>query len=474
MLLTPLPCPGCAAPRRLRTRCSAAAEVDWRQRSRPVAPGSSYPAKEHCSSCGLCDTYYVAHVKEACAFLGDGMGRIPAAEARVHGRQRREDGDEAHFGVTESLLLVKAAPPVDGAQWTGVITTIALAALRSGLVEGVVCVASQPGSAMVSRPILALTEADILSARGVKPMLSPSLAVLGEVEARGLRRLMFIGVGCAVQALRAVEHHLGLEKLYVVGTNCTDNGTKLSKFLAAVSESPATVTGYEFMQDYTVHVKHSSVLYERVPYFSLPAGELKDVIAPSCYACFDYVNALTDITVGYMAAPSEDVPMTQHWQYMTVRNQRGQALVDLAGSALVTAPPLSSGDRRPFVLETVLADDRATLGAGRQPAPRLVGTLLARLLTAIGPRGMEFARYSLDYHTLRNAIYVRRTFPPAQAEAHLPPYAKAVVAAYDADGLVSRRVPMRPGDAEDANGVVVAAGVALLAGLLLLLKFRGS
>ena len=32
-----------------------------------------YPAKEACSRCGLCDTYYVAHVKDACAFLGDGV-----------------------------------------------------------------------------------------------------------------------------------------------------------------------------------------------------------------------------------------------------------------------------------------------------------------------------------------------------------------------------------------------------------------
>lgn len=28
------------------------------------------------SKCGLCDTYYIAHVKNACAFLGDGMSRI--------------------------------------------------------------------------------------------------------------------------------------------------------------------------------------------------------------------------------------------------------------------------------------------------------------------------------------------------------------------------------------------------------------
>lgn len=47
-------------------------DTDWRAKAKPVQPGSSYPAKEHCSQCGLCDTYYVAHVKEACAFLGEG------------------------------------------------------------------------------------------------------------------------------------------------------------------------------------------------------------------------------------------------------------------------------------------------------------------------------------------------------------------------------------------------------------------
>ncbi|CAL9085293.1 unnamed protein product [Musa textilis] len=49
---------------------------DWRKRSKPIRPGGVYPAKDHCSRCGLCDTYYIAHVKDACAFLGDGMSRI--------------------------------------------------------------------------------------------------------------------------------------------------------------------------------------------------------------------------------------------------------------------------------------------------------------------------------------------------------------------------------------------------------------
>lgn len=50
-----------------------------------------------------------------------------------------------------------------------------------------------------------------------------------------------------------------------------------------------------YLQDYRVHIKHTDGHYEHVPYFSLPANDLTDVIAPSCYSCFDYPNALADL-----------------------------------------------------------------------------------------------------------------------------------------------------------------------------------
>ena len=57
-----------------------------------------------------------------------------------------------------------------------------------------------------------------------------------------------------VQALRSIEKHLNLDKLYVLGTNCVDNGPRqgLEKFLKAASSSPETALHYEFMQVGTV------------------------------------------------------------------------------------------------------------------------------------------------------------------------------------------------------------------------------
>ncbi|KAI4365347.1 hypothetical protein MLD38_021340 [Melastoma candidum] len=416
---------------------------DWRQRSKPIPPGGTYPAKDHCSRCGLCDTYYIAHVKSACAFLGDGMSKIEELEPQVHGRGRNPDSlDDTYLGVHEQLLYARKIQPVKGAQWTGIVTTIAVEMLKAGMVEAVICVQSDPEDRFLPRPVLARTPEEVLAAKGVKPTLSPNLNTLALVEAAGVKRLLFCGVGCQVQALRSVEHHLNLDKLYVLGTNCVDNGTRegLDKFLKAASNEPDTVLHYEFMQDYKVQLKHLDGHIEEVPYFCLPANDLVDVIAPSCYSCFDYTNALADMVVGYMGVPKySGLSMTQHPQYITIRNERGREMLNLVADLLEMTPTFSSGNRGPFVMETVKADDKAKLGKGpSQPAPKFVGDLLAFILNLIGPKGLEFARYSLDYHTIRNFLHVHRTWGEQRADSHMPSYAKKIVSMYNQTGEIDK------------------------------------
>ena len=431
----------------------------WRARARPVPGGGRYPAGDFCSRCGLCDTYYVAQVGEACAFLGPGMARAEALEERVHGRGRDAASDERHFGVFQERFAAAMAPPVDGAQWTGTVTSVAIAALESGLVEAVVCVQSHPDDPLRPMPAIARTREEVLASRGVKPSLSPSLEVLAEVEAQGIRRLLFIGVGCQVIALRSVEHHLraaGLEELYVMGTFCADNGHAegLQKFLRETSCDPATVTGYEFMQDYRVHLKHSTGQYEKIPYFCLDANTLSEgVIAPSCASCFDYVNSLADLVVGYMAVPYMQVPMTAHPTIVHVRNRRGVELLEPVRGRMVETPLEDSGDRKPFVLETLLSDDRAALGRVQAPAPLPVGEALATVLEKVGPKGLEFARYSIDYHSLRSALKVKRGFSAKHAGQHIPSYAAATFAEYDKGGALSERTQWSSWAEEEAAQV---------------------
>ena len=82
---------------------------------------------------------------------------------------------------------------------------------------------------------------------------------------------------------------------------------------------------------------------------------------------------------------------------------------------------------------------RAKIGKGPKPLPIWAGNILAAILLKLGPKGLEFGRYSLDYHTIRNWLYVQRKWGSARAEQHIPSYAKKLVEMYDTDGAVSAR-----------------------------------
>jgi len=132
---------------------------------------------------------------------------------------------------------------------------------------------------------------------------------------------------------------------------------------------------------------------------------------------------------------------------------------------------VDSGDRRPFVRETLLSDDRATIGKKSTPAPRWLGEALAFVLERVGPKGLEFARYSIEYHTLRNFIYVQRTFRPEHARRHVPQYSKRIFDAYDQQGELSQRAKLTSWEEEEAGegvdmGVMASAGVPAAAAAL--------
>jgi hypothetical protein len=55
-------------------------------------------------------------------------------------------------------------------------------------------------------------------------------------------------------------------------------------------------------------------------------------------------------------------------------------------------------------------------------AAKLMGVVIER----IGPKGLEYARFSIDSHFTRNYLYVKRHFPEKLAQ-HVPEFAKRIV-----------------------------------------------
>jgi len=369
-----------------------------------------------CSDCGLCDSQLKSVMAQACLFV---RTQVETLERQLHGRERH-DGDELRFGIFRALYAARLRRPVPGAQWSGMVTTLAARLLEQRQVEAVLLAGTVPGTRFAPQPRLAYTPEQVWACVGNKPCLSPNLALLDEVRAAGLRRLAVVGTGCQVQTLRAVAGELGLERLDIIGIPCSDNVTypDLQLFLKLVSRAPETIVHYEFMQDYRLWMRHEDGRIERVNFIDFPMDRLEDVFPAACLACFDYPNALADLTIGYMGAPLG-------WQWVLTRTARGQELFDLLVPELEFGVLGSGGDRARGM-------PRYLRMLGQPPArpPLPIRRLIAFLQRWRGPRGLEFARAVIEMKLLRNLHYVRGHFArfesrivPAHVYRALAPYA---------------------------------------------------
>lgn len=377
-----------------------------------------------CSDCGLCDSSYRPLMARACVFVNN---QTEALEQRLHGR-RRKAGDELLFGIYREMYAARLPKPAPGAQWSGMVTTLAARLLERGLVDGVITTRAVPGTRFAPQPFLARTPEEVRASAGNKPCLSPNLHLLDEVRESGVKRLAVVGTGCQVHALRAAEHELGLERLYVIGIPCSDNVTypDLQRFLQLVSRSPETIVHHEFMQDFSVWMRHEDGHVEKINFIDIPMDKLSNVFPSACLSCFDYPNALADLTIGYMGVPLG-------WQWVMVRTAIGAELFEMLKPDLEFTELMERGNRRDGI-------GRYVEMLARPPArpPALVRKLIAFLQRRRGPKGLEFARSVIEMKLFRNLQYVRDRFPNHEARVvpyhvyqALEPYAEAYTEAFE-------------------------------------------
>jgi Coenzyme F420 hydrogenase/dehydrogenase, beta subunit C terminus len=233
------------------------------------------------------------------------------------------------------------------------------------------------------------------------------------------------------------------------GTNCVDNSPTpeaAQNFLKAGVQVPDLddVRGYEFMQDFKVHVKTRNNGYITRPYFSLPGTIAGPSIATSCLACFDYTNGLADVVVGYMGAPlhesdnNNNSRMDESYQTLTVRNERGSRMVDAAINAnRLHVGEIASGKGTHERLASItVAADSIVLGMVGDSIPEKgmpvwMGNIVAFVISNyFSPKGVNFARYSIDYHILRNYLHVLQEWGEQRANESMPQFARDIVAQY--------------------------------------------
>jgi coenzyme F420 hydrogenase subunit beta len=117
----------------------------------------------------------------------------------------------------------------------------------------------------------------------------------------------------------------------------------------------------------------------------------------------DYTNALSDITVGYMGGSGE--------QWLIVRNQQGEELLNLLEGQIKLSTPESAGNRTSPVKGFLKNVELAAGGLPLRQMPNWLRPIVGWLMPKIGPRGLEFARARVEMKAIETVLQLRRELP---------------------------------------------------------------
>ena len=377
----------------------------------PISPGLTAPVITGAARPGLCTDCGVSRMGDgracgrACQFI---QPDYPTLERAAHGRTADPAlGEEGFFGTIRQMHRARLDPPATGAQWTGITTALAAELLRSGAVDAVLTVAPDPDDRWKPLPVI-VTDPDALAqCRGMRMGYAPLLALLEPARAAGHKRIALIGIPCQVYALRALEAELGFERVYVIGTPCSDNTTteNFHTFLRLLDDVPDTISYLEFRADYKVELRFDDGRKARmIPFLQLPISQLPaDFFPMTCKTCVDYTNRLADITVGYMGGDGD--------QWVISRNARGDEMLALLGDRLKTTPLTDKGKRDSAVRGFMANTERAAGGMPLRRMPDWLRPIVSFLQPRIGPRGLEFARTRVEMKAIETVLHLRRAHP---------------------------------------------------------------
>ena len=378
-----------------------------------------------CTDCGLSRTVQPDQCGTACQFIAPDY---PALETQVHGRPRDPARpDELHFGPFRRMVRASLRHPSPGAQWTGITTRIAERLLETGAVDAILTMAPDPADKWRPVPVLVTQASGMAECRGMRMGFAPLLALLEPARAQGHRRIAVIGIPCQAYALRSIEATLGFDRLFVIGTPCSDNTTteRFHQFLALLAEDPGTITYLEFRADYRVELRFTDGRTRLISFLQLPISKLPPDFFPlTCRTCVDYTNVLADLTVGYMGGQGE--------QWLLVRNERGEELLAALGDEVRLSQPGTAGKRAGAVRGFIGNVARAAGGLPLRSMPDWLRPVVGWLMPRIGPRGLEFARTRVEMKAAETVLHLRRAHPrrlrtmvPAHIWTLLAPYGLA-------------------------------------------------
>jgi len=204
------------------------------------------------------------------------------------------------------------------AQNGGVVSSLLIHALDSGLIDGVLL--TDKDDNWYPKPVIARTADEILSCVGSKYTISPTLITYSEaIRKFKLEKLAFVGVPCQIHAVRKLQLSSPLSDVYgkfklIIGLYCRSTYTYdlLKTYVQGELGIPlSTVKKFDVSNgEFYVYTKDGSVK-------QVPIEKTKQFKWSSCHFCKDYSAEIADISVGSAGTFSND------WNSVILRTDIG-------------------------------------------------------------------------------------------------------------------------------------------------------
>jgi coenzyme F420 hydrogenase subunit beta len=271
---------------------------------------------DFCAGCGNCNFVCPARIDLKSNIVNFPLGEEEAVE--IESTFLKGTTDENVGVYTEAFSAKSSYDGQDG----GVVTALLVSGMQKGLFDSAIVV--RRGKGYMAESFIAENADDIVKARGTKYMRVRIMSRLGELIAKGKRKIAVVGTPCEVRAARRIQRVL-LEtcpdlELTIIGLFCYEDFdyNKLkeeTKRLLNVDLDKAEKTQIS-KGKFTIVVdgKESSV----------PVKELNAAVEKGCLSCPDFASKYADVSVGSIGSE-------EGYSTVIVRSDVGQKLVETLG-----------------------------------------------------------------------------------------------------------------------------------------------
>ena len=214
------------------------------------------------------------------------------------------------------------------AQTGGVITSLLIHALETGLIDGVLL--ADKDANWVPKPFVARTAEEVLSVAGSIYTMAPTLLAYNDaVNKYKLEKLAFVGMPCQIQAARKLQLWPPLSEQYgkitlILGLYCTSNYSY--DLMEKLIQDKLKIQMKDLEK---IDISHGKLIAFTKDGNSkqVPIKETKKYNWASCQYCRDYTAEFADISAGSVGKPEEG------WNSVIIRTDVGKKLFDSAVAA---------------------------------------------------------------------------------------------------------------------------------------------